>query len=1063
MDRSGDGGGGLTARGLVCASCGAQSSPTAKYCGECGTPLTRATRAAEYKQVTVLFADVVHSMDIAAAVGPERLREIMAELANRCAAVVQRFGGTVDKFTGDGIMAVFGAPAALEDHALRACLAALAIQEEAKRLAVEVQDRDRIELQLRIGLNSGEVIAGEFGSGPFGYTTIGEQVGMAQRIESAAPPGGVMLSESTARLVEDDAHLAEPQMVKIKGADAPVRARQLLAVAADQARCRRRESRLIGRQQEMRSLEQMLDQAINGHGCVAGVKGLAGVGKSRLIREATAIAEARGVAVISTFCQSHSKEIPFHAVGGLLRDFFGVGSLGDDDARTNIRTTLPSADQDDVVLLEDLLGIRDAEHTARDIDPDARRRRLTNLLTAALLARREPVVYIVEDAHWIDAVSESMVADFISVVPQTHAVVLITYRPEYHGVIGQTPASTTISLAALDHSETAALTAELLGPDPSVAEVAARVAERGAGNPFFTEEIVRDLAERNILEGRHGAYVCPADIEVTVPATVQATIAARIDRLGASAKRTLNTASVIGSRFGTELLTGVLGHVALTELVDAELIEEITTSPPEYGFRHPLIHAVAYESQLKSERSHLHREMAAAVEKREPAATDKNAALIATHLEAAGDLARAFEWHMRAGAWSTHRDITGARMSWERARQVADRLPAEDARRMSMRIAPRTLLCATIWRVGGSLDDIGFDELRELATAAGDKRSLAIGMTGLVQMLNFYGEYAKAARLASDHVELLESIGDPELTVGLLMVPMIVKWSVGEVTEAMGLSQCAIDASQGDPTMGNLIVGSPLAFALVMRASARCALGIPGWREDFDDAIAIARRTDKFTFCAVVMFKYIATQSWVLLPGDGALRDTADALEIAKQFGDNFTLTNAEFTRGVILVRRDDTDRKLGFELLDRARRLALDHRNTIVAAWCVDIDVAAEKNRIGDYDGAIDLCRAVLQNEIRGGEMTNRGWCTTVLVEALLNRGRDEDLDEAQKAIDRLAATPTDPGFLYHELPLLRLTAMLAKARGDEGRYCDFRERYRARAESSGFEGHIALARAMG
>ena len=194
MDPSGDGGGGLTATGLFCGSCGTELPPNSKFCNECGAPVTQVSRSAEYKQVTVLFADVVHSMDIAAAVGAERLREIMAELVNRAAVVVQRYGGTVDKFTGDGIMAVFGAPVALEDHALRACLAALGVQEEAKRLAVDVHDRDGADLRLRIGLNSGQVIAGEIGSGPFGYTAVGEQVGMAQSMESDAPPGGEMLS-----------------------------------------------------------------------------------------------------------------------------------------------------------------------------------------------------------------------------------------------------------------------------------------------------------------------------------------------------------------------------------------------------------------------------------------------------------------------------------------------------------------------------------------------------------------------------------------------------------------------------------------------------------------------------------------------------------------------------------------------------------------------------------------------------------------------------------------------------------------------------------------------------
>ena len=230
MDPSGDGGGGLTATGLLCGSCGTELPPNSKFCNECGAPLTHATRSAEYKQVTVLFADVVHSMDIAAAVGAERLREIMTDLVNRAAVVVQRYGGTVGSFTGDGIMAVFGAPVALEDHAVRACLAALGVQEEAKRLAVDVQERDGVELQLRVGLNSGQVIAGEIGSGPFGYTAVGEQVGMAQRMESVAPPGGVMLSASTARLVDGAAALGEPELVQIKGADKPVAAQRLLGM-----------------------------------------------------------------------------------------------------------------------------------------------------------------------------------------------------------------------------------------------------------------------------------------------------------------------------------------------------------------------------------------------------------------------------------------------------------------------------------------------------------------------------------------------------------------------------------------------------------------------------------------------------------------------------------------------------------------------------------------------------------------------------------------------------------------------------------------------------------------
>src|ERR1700752_4564698 len=286
----GEGRGPLTAAGLLCGWCGTELPPDSRFCNKGGAPVRPAAPAAEYKQVTVLFADVVHSMDIAAAVGAERLREIMTELVERSAAVVQRYGGTLSQFTGDGIMAGFGAPITLEDHAVRACLAALGVQEEAKRLAVEVRERDGVELRLRVGLNSGQVIAGEIGPGSFGYTTIGDQVGMAQRMESVAPPGGVMLSASTARLVDGTAALGEPEMVRIKGADEPVAAHRLLGIGDRHLPGGRAESTLVGRHWEMSAIESLLNRAVEGHGTVVGVVGPPGIGKSRLVSEVAALA-----------------------------------------------------------------------------------------------------------------------------------------------------------------------------------------------------------------------------------------------------------------------------------------------------------------------------------------------------------------------------------------------------------------------------------------------------------------------------------------------------------------------------------------------------------------------------------------------------------------------------------------------------------------------------------------------------------------------------------------------------------------------------------------------------
>src|SRR6201987_2227586 len=731
----------------ACRTCGTELREGARFCAGCGAPVTEQDTRAEYKQVTVLFADVVHSMDIAAAVGAERLREIMADLADRCATVVQRYGSTVAQFTGDGIMAVFGAPMALEDHATRACLAALGVQDEVKRLAVDVRARDGVDLQLRVGLNSGQVIAGAMGSGPFGYTTIGEQVGMAQRMESVAPPGGVMLSESTARLVEGTAALGERELVHIKGAGEPVAAHRLVGVRRDRT-MRRAESNLVGRRGEMSAVEGLLARAVDGHGAVAGVVGPPGIGKSRLVREVSAMAVARGVEVFTTFCESHTSQIPFYAVAQLLRATTGVEGLDAQVARDRLRERVSDADPEDLALLDDLLGITDPDADSPRIDPDARRRRLTALVNAASLARESPAVYVVEDAHWIDAVSESMLADFLTVIPQTPALVLITHRPEYRGALSRVAGGQTTALAALSDSETAALVSMLLGPDRSVAALGDSITERAAGNPFFVEEIVRELADRGVLRGERGAYKSTAKVaEVRVPATLQATIAARIDRLDPKAKRTLGAAAVVGSRFGRDLLTVLGVEPVVDDLVVAEFVDQVSlTSQGEYVFHHPLIRAVAYESQLKSDRAELHRRVAAAIESDDPAAAEQNAALIAEHLEAAGDLHTAYGWQMRAATWATNRDIAAARLSWERAVKIADGLPAEDPRRMTMRIAPRTWLCATIWRVSASLDDIDFDELRGLTAAAGDKRSLVIGMTGLVQLMQFYGEYTEAAR-----------------------------------------------------------------------------------------------------------------------------------------------------------------------------------------------------------------------------------------------------------------------------------------------------------------------------
>ena len=469
-----------------------------------------------------------------------------------------------------------------------------------------------------------------------------------------------------------------------------MRARRLVAISPRQGLVGRAEASLVGRNWEMAALDAMVDRTIGGRGGVVNVVGSPGIGKSRVAREAAALAASRVVEVFWAFCESHARDIPFGVVTRLLRAGTGVADLDGQAARTRVREQLPDADPQDLLLLDDLLGIADPDVPLPAIDPDARRRRLTALINTAWLARTEPALLIIEDAHWIDAVSESMLADFLSVIPQTPSMVLITSRPEYQGALTRVPGAQTIALAPLGDSDTAALIGELLGSDPSVGELAAIIAERAAGNPFFAEEMVRELVQRGVLAGARGGYVCRVDVaELSVPATVQAAIAARIDRLSAPAKRTLNAASVIGARFGAGLLAALGIDAVVDELLGAELIDQVWFTPrPEYAFRHPLIRAVAYESQLRSDRAEWHRRLAAAIESGSPESADQNAARIAEHLESAGELHAAYGWHMRAAAWSANRDVGAARVSWDRARRIADTLPADDPDQLSMRIAP---------------------------------------------------------------------------------------------------------------------------------------------------------------------------------------------------------------------------------------------------------------------------------------------------------------------------------------------------------------------------------------
>ena len=444
---------------------------------------------------------------------------------------------------------------------------------------------------------------------------------------------------------------------------------------------------------------------------------------------------------------------------------------------------------------------------------------------------------------------------------------------------------------------------------------------------------------------------------------------------------------------------------------------------------------------------------------------EENAALIAEHLEAAGDLHAAYGWHMRAATWATNRDIAAARLSWERASKIADALPADNPDRAAMRIAPRTMLCATAWRVHVSVAGARFEELRELCTAAGDKASLAIGMAGLVIDHAYHDRIREASQLASEHMALLESIGDPNLTVGLSLPVLYAKTESAEWSDVLHWSQRVIDLADGDPSKGDLLVGSPLALALTTRGIARYCLGRPGWRDDLRHGLDMGRSADHVSHAGVVSFVYfVAIPFGVLRPDDSVVREIEDALPIAERSGDDLAVTNVRMALGMALAHRDTAaQRDRGQKLLAEVGDVFVPRGHNMAELPIVNVHLSRERARRGDRDEAIPLMRVVVDDLFREGRLLLWGVAATgVLVETLLDRGADGDVAEAEAAIDRLAAAPADDGLAMRDIWLLRMRALLARARGDDVAYRDLVSRYRAMAESLGFEGHIDWAEAM-
>jgi predicted ATPase/class 3 adenylate cyclase len=594
---------------------------------------SRAALEGERKQVTVLFADLKDSTELIRGLDPEAAQQLLDPAIHRMMDAVHRFEGTVNQVLGDGIMALFGAPLAHEDHALRACYAGLAMQAAMHGYTDEVRRTHGLEMRMRVGLNSGEVVVRAIGNDlHMDYSAVGETTHLAARMEQLATPGSIRLTAATLRLVEGLVRVNVLGPVPVKGVAEPVEVFELIGATAVRRRLQATAARgltpFVGRHTELVALQQALEQAAAGHGQIVAVVGEAGVGKSRLVYEFVHTHRLQGWRVLESASVSYGKATPYFPVIDLLRRYCHVEEH--DDTRT-VRAkvtgqmlTLDEALQETIPALLALLEALPADSPFVHLDPSQRRQLTLEALKRLVLreSQVQPLLLVFEDLHWIDAETQALLGSLVESLPTARLLLLVNYRPEYQHGWGSKTYYTQLRLDPLPPQSAEAFLQALLGGDPSLAPLKQLLTARTEGNPFFLEESVRTLVETGVLVGEPGAYrLVQARLTIQVPATVQAVLAARIDRLPPEDKRLLQTAAVIGTEVPLPLLQAIAElpdealQRGLTHLQAAEFLYETGLFPERvHTFKHALTHEVAYGGLLQERRRTLHTHIVAALE-----------------------------------------------------------------------------------------------------------------------------------------------------------------------------------------------------------------------------------------------------------------------------------------------------------------------------------------------------------------------------------------------------------------------------------------------------------------
>src|SRR6266478_3846415 len=877
---------------LACAKCNAELPTGAAFCFACGQPVaaapggqrftspdaytprhlaekiltSKAALEGERKQVTVLFADLKGSMELLADRDPEEARKLLDPVLEHMMEAVHRYEGTVNQVMGDGIMALFGAPLAHEDHAVRACYAALRMQDSIGSLAEELRQRHGLAVQIRVGLNSGEVVVRSLGSDlRMDYTAVGQTTHLAARMEQLAPPGQIFLTEPTQRLVEGYVAVKSLGLVPVKGLAAPVAIYELKAPGPVRSRLQlaaaRGLSRFVGRDAELGDLSAAMEQARGGHGQVVVLVGEPGVGKSRLVREFTIVHLPAEWRVLEAFATSFDTSAAYLPMISLLRGNFDIQEWDDARAiRDKVTAALLNLDPSLLGTLPALLTLLDlpVEDPAwGGLDPRQRRQRTLDAVRRLLVreSQRRPLCLVIEDLHWIDPEAQAVLDALVDSLPAASILLLVTYRPEYKQGWSRKTYYGQIVVQPLPRGMAEELLRGLLGEGGDAAKLRAQLIERTEGNPFFLEESIRHLIETGALYGDRGAYRVGRGAEtIEVPATVQALLAARIDRLSSRDKRVLQCAAVIGKDVPLPLLEAIAEvsdddlRLSVHDLQASEFLYETSLFPVfEYTFKHALTLDVALGSLLQNRRRALDARLVEALEQRADDPIAERIERLAHHAFRGGVWDKAVTYSREAGARafarSAHRTAVRYFEQALKALQHLPEIPETIGQGIDLRFDLRASL-SPLGDFGRMLDYM--TEAERLAEALGDRRRLGLVASFLANLFTVMLDLERAVEYGERAVAIASELHDTTVMTLANNFLGMGRYSMGEFPAAIELARRNVALLQGD--LARERFGMPLLPAVYSRTVLAWSLAelgsFPEGTEAGREAIRIAETVD---------------------------------------------------------------------------------------------------------------------------------------------------------------------------------------------------------------------------